>query len=65
MKLESGLKDFIEFPMITLKQSQKTTKCSDHHIINLTAHTAKIVVWILRSRIKRQIEDAHGVQFGF
>jgi len=52
--------------MIALKKKAKATKCSDHHIISLTAHTAKIVVNILRKRTGRKIEDILGEdQFGF
>jgi len=50
--------------MIALKKTQ-ATKCSDHRPISLTAHTAKIIVKILR-RIERKIEDVITEdQFGF
>jgi hypothetical protein len=52
--------------MTALKKKAKATKCSDHHIISLIAHTAKIVAKILRKRIGRKIEDVLGEdQFGF
>jgi len=52
--------------MISLKKKPQATKCSDHRIISLIAHTAKIVAKILRRRIEKKIEDALGVdQFGF
>lgn len=45
--------------MVVLKRKPKVTKCSDHHIISLVTHTAKIVVRIVR-RIERKIEDVLG-----
>jgi len=52
--------------LIALKKKPEATKCSDHYIIILIAHTAKIVVKILRRRIERKIEDVlGGDQFGF
>jgi hypothetical protein len=52
--------------MSALKKKEKATKCSDHHIISLIAHRAKIVAKILRKRIGRKIEDVlGGDQFGF
>jgi hypothetical protein len=54
--------------MTALKKKAKATKCSDHHIISLTAHThtAKTVAKILRKRTGRKIEDVLGEdQFGF
>jgi hypothetical protein len=58
-------KDFLAVTMIGLKKKPKATKCSNHHTISLTAHTAKIVVWIRRRRIERITEDVLGDQFGF
>jgi hypothetical protein len=59
-------RDFIEVTMIALKKKPKATKCGDHRIISLIAHTIKIVARILRRRIERKIEDAIGAdQFGF
>jgi hypothetical protein len=43
--------------MIALKKKPQATKCSDHRTISLIAHTAKIVVKILRRRIEKKIED--------
>jgi len=40
------LKDFKEITMIALKKKPQATKCSDHHTISLTAHSAKIVAKI-------------------
>jgi hypothetical protein len=51
--------------MIALKKPN-ATKCSDHRTISLTAHTAKIVAWILTGRIGRKTEDVLAEdQFGF
>ena len=59
-------KDFTTVTMIALKKKPQVTKCSDHHIISLIAHTAKIVASVLRRRIARKIEDVLGEdQFGF
>ena len=59
-------KDFFEVSMIALKKKPEATKCSDHCIFSLIAHTAKIVVRIFRRRIERKIEDVlGGDQFGF
>jgi hypothetical protein len=59
-------RDLIEFTMIALKKKPKDTKCSDHRTISRIAHTAKIVVRILRRRIERKTEDLLGEdQFGF
>jgi hypothetical protein len=59
-------KDFTEVTMAALNKKLSPTKCSDHRTISLIAHTAKIVVRILRRRIERKIEDALGEdQFGF
>jgi hypothetical protein len=52
-------KDITEVTMIALKKS-KATKCSDHHTISLTAHTAKTAVSILRRRTGREIEVVLG-----
>jgi hypothetical protein len=52
--------------MIALKKKAKATKCSDHHIISLTAHTAKTAAKILRKNTGKKIEDILGEdQFGF
>jgi hypothetical protein len=49
-----------------LKEEAKPTKRSDHRIISLIAHTAKIIARILRRMIERKIEDVLGEdQFGF
>jgi len=59
-------KDFTEVTMIALKKKPHATKCSDHHIISLITHTAKIVAMTLRRRIEKKIEDVLGEdQFGF
>jgi hypothetical protein len=59
-------KDFTEATMIALKKKPQATKCSDHRTISLIAHTAKIVVKILRRMIEKKIEDELGEhQFGF
>jgi hypothetical protein len=59
-------RDLIEVTMIALKKKPKTTKCSDHRTISITAHAAKIMTRILRRRIERKTEDALGEdQFGF
>ena len=45
---------------------EEATKCSDHRIISLISHTAKIVAKILRRRIEKKIKDILGEdQFGF
>jgi len=49
-------KGFIKVTMIALKKL-KTTKCSNHCTISLIAHTAKIVVRVLRGRIEEKIEN--------
>jgi hypothetical protein len=52
--------------VIALKEKPRATKCSDHHSISLIAHSAKIVVRMLRRRIGRKTEDVLGEdQFGF
>jgi hypothetical protein len=57
---------FHSVTMIALKKKATATKCSDHHIISLIAHTAKIVAKILSKRIGRKTEDVLGEdQFGF
>ena len=43
--------------MIALKKKTKATKCSDYRTISLIAHTAKIIVKILKRRIEKKIED--------
>ena len=59
-------RDFTEITMIALKKKLEGTKCSDHHTINLNAHTAKIVAKIFRRGIERKFGDVLGVnQFGF
>ena len=59
-------KDFMEVTMIALKKKPQATKCNDHRIISLIAHTAKIVTKILRRRIEKKIEELLGEdQFGF
>jgi hypothetical protein len=56
--------DFIEVTMIALKNNH-ATKCSDHRIISVIAHTAKIIVRIL-IRIEMKTEYVLGEdQFGF
>jgi hypothetical protein len=52
--------------MIALKKKPKATKCSNHCTVSLIAHTAKVVVRILRRRIERKIDDVLGEeQFRF
>ena len=46
--------------MIALKKKPQATKCSDHRIISLIAHTPKIVAKVLRRRAERKIEDVLG-----
>jgi len=46
-------KDFTEVKMIALKKKPQATKCSDHRIIILIAHTAKKIAKILRRRIEK------------
>jgi hypothetical protein len=59
-------RDFIEVTMIALKKKPKAMKCSNDCTISIIAHTAKIVVRILRRWIERKTEDALGEdQFGF
>jgi hypothetical protein len=58
-------KDFTEVTMIALKKKPQATKCSDHRTISLIAHTAKIVVKVLRRKTERKIEDVLGDQSGF
>ena len=43
----------------------KAVKCSDYRIINLIAHTAKIVGRVLKRRMERKIGDVLGDQFEF
>ena len=50
-------KDLTEVTMIALKKKPQATKCSDHRVISLIAHTAKIVAKILRRTIEKKIED--------
>ena len=54
--------------MVALKKKTRATKCSEHHTINLIAHTAKIIanIFLHRRRIERKIKDIIGDdQFGF
>jgi hypothetical protein len=52
--------------MIVLKKKPKARKCTDHRIISLTAHVAKVVASIIRRRSEKKIEDVLGEdQFGF
>jgi hypothetical protein len=44
-----------EIITIALKNQQKATKCSDHYILSLIAHTARIVARIYRRRIERKL----------
>jgi len=53
-------KDFTEVKMVALKKKTQATKCSDHRIISLIAHTAKIIAKILRRIIQRKVEDVLG-----
>jgi hypothetical protein len=39
--------------VIALKKKPKATKCSDHCTVSLIAHTAKVVMRMLRRRIER------------
>jgi hypothetical protein len=48
--------DFTKVTMISLKKP-KAIKCSKHCRISLIAHTAKIVVRVLRRRIYEKIEN--------
>jgi hypothetical protein len=59
-------KDFTEVKMNGLEEKPKATKCSDHWIISLIVHTAKIVVRILGRRIGSKIGGVLGQdKFGF
>jgi hypothetical protein len=51
--------------VVALKKRPKATKCSNHRTISLIAHTAKIVVRILRRRIERKLGVLGEDQFGF
>jgi hypothetical protein len=52
--------------IIPLKEKPVVAKCSDHYVISLIAHTAKIGARVLRRRTERKVEDVLGVdQFGF
>jgi hypothetical protein len=58
--------DFTEVTLIAIEKKPKATKCSNHCTISLIAHTAKIVVRILRRSIERKTKDFLGEdQFGF
>jgi hypothetical protein len=58
-------KGFAEITIIALKKKPHATKCSDNRTISRIAHTANIIVKILRRRIDRKIEAVLGeVQFG-
>ena len=48
-------KNFTSVSRTALKKKSKATKCSDHHIVRLTAHTAKMVARRLRRRIEKEI----------
>jgi hypothetical protein len=51
--------------MTALKKKPTATKFSNHCTFSLIAHTAKIVVRIVRTRFERKIEDVLGEeQFG-
>jgi hypothetical protein len=50
-------KNFLEVAMIALKKKLKATKCSSHCVVCLIAHTAKLVVRILRTGAGRKTED--------
>ena len=39
-------KVFTEVTVITLRTKPKTTICSDHHIMNIVAHTEQIVATV-------------------
>jgi hypothetical protein len=41
-------KVFTAVTMIAIKEKSKAAKCSNHHTVSLIAHTAKLVVRILR-----------------
>jgi len=43
--------------MMTLKKL-KATKCSNHHIISLIAHAAKVGARIIRKRLEKKSKDA-------
>ena len=52
--------------MIAPEKKPKATKCSNHCTISFIAHTAKIVVRILRRSFERKTKDFLGEdQFGF
>jgi hypothetical protein len=58
-------KDFTEVTMVALKTKPKARKCTDHRIISLIAHVAKVVAIVIR-RAEKKIEDVLGEdQFGF
>jgi hypothetical protein len=56
------LHDFIQVQMIALKKKPKATKCSDHHMFSLNAHSAKTVaeVRVFGTGVERKIDDVLG-----
>jgi hypothetical protein len=42
------------------KKKPEAKKCSDHCKISLIAHTVKIIVRMIMTRIERKIEDVRG-----
>jgi len=65
VELESSL-PHSQVTIVPLKKKPNVAKCSDHYVISLIAHTAKIVARILRRGIERKFEDVlGGDQFGF
>jgi hypothetical protein len=52
-------KVFTEVTMIPLKK-RSAAKCKDHRTIGINALSERIVLWILKRRFKRKIEDVLG-----
>jgi hypothetical protein len=44
-------KDLTGVSVIALRRKPRATKCSDHHTVDLIAHTAKLAARVLRRRI--------------
>jgi hypothetical protein len=52
--------------MVALKKKPKARKCTDHRIMSLIAHVAKVVASVIRRRSEKKIEDVLGEdQSGF
>ena len=51
--------DFIDAKMTVLQKNPKATKCSNHHTISLTAHTAKMVGGYLEECLEKTGNNWH------